>query len=142
MQKFLKLSVGLTDAQTTWVSAGTLVFAMILQPIYGALADRIGRRRLLLGIGVLGTLGTVPLLTTIQHAGGPWEAFALIAVAWMIVSIYTSINAVVKAELFPAVVRATGVGLPYALAVSIFGGSAEYIALWFKGRGIESGFYW
>ena len=60
----------------------------------------------------------------------------------MIVSIYTSINAVVKAELFPAVVRATGVGLPYALAVSIFGGSAEYIALWFKGRGIESGFYW
>ena len=142
MQKFLKLSVGLTDAQTTWVSAGTLVFAMILQPIYGALADRIGRRRLLLGFGVLGTLGTVPLLTTIQHAGGPWEAFALIAVAWMIVSLYTSINAVVKAELFPAVVRATGVGLPYALAVSIFGGSAEYIALWFKGRGIESGFYW
>ena len=142
MQKFLKLSVGLSDIQTTWVSAGSLIFAMCLQPIYGALSDRIGRKPLLLGFGIFGTLGTVPLLTAIQHAGGPWQAFGLIALAWLIVSGYTSINAVVKAELFPAAVRATGVGLPYALAVSIFGGSAEYVALWFKNAGMESGFYW
>ena len=142
MQKFLKLSVGLTDVQTTWVSFFTLVFAMCLQPIYGALSDVIGRRPLLLGFGVLGTLGTVPLLTAIQHAAGPYEAFGLIALAWLIVSGYTSINAVTKAELFPAAIRATGVGLPYAVAVSVFGGSAEYIALWFKNAGAESGFYW
>jgi MHS family alpha-ketoglutarate permease-like MFS transporter len=142
MQKFLKLSVGLSDVQTTWVSAGSLVFAMLLQPIYGALSDVVGRRPLLLTFGVLGTLGTVPLLTAIQHAKGPWEAFGLIALGWCIVSAYTSINAVVKAELFPAAVRATGVGLPYALAVSMFGGTAEYIALWFKGQGNESGFYY
>lgn len=142
MQKFLKLSVGLSDAETTWVSAASLVFAMILQPIYGALSDVIGRRPLLLGFGVFGTVGTYPLLTTIQHARGPVEAFIWIAVAWLIVSGYTSINAVVKAELFPAAIRATGVGLPYALAVSIFGGSAEYVALWFKNGGWEAGFYW
>jgi MHS family alpha-ketoglutarate permease-like MFS transporter len=142
MQKFLRLSVGLTYAQTTWVSAGSLIFAMCLQPLYGALSDRIGRKPLLLGFGVLGTLGTVPLLTAIQHAKGPWQAFGLIALAWVIVSGYTSINAVTKAELFPAAVRATGVGLPYALAVSLFGGSAEYVALWFKNAGVESGFYW
>jgi MHS family alpha-ketoglutarate permease-like MFS transporter len=142
MQKFLKLSVGLTDAQTTAVSAATLVFAALLQPIYGALSDRIGRKPLLLGFAVLGTLFTVPLLTAIRHAQGPWEAFGLIAAAWLIVSGYTSINAVVKAELFPASIRATGVGVPYAIAVSVFGGSAEYIALWFKQAGMESGFYW
>jgi MHS family alpha-ketoglutarate permease-like MFS transporter len=142
MQKFLKLSVGLSDRETTWVSAGSLIFAMILQPIYGALSDKIGRKPMLLAFGVLGVLGTVPLLTAIQHAAGPWQAFALIAIAWLIVSFYTSINAVVKAELFPAAVRATGVGLPYAIAVSLFGGSAEYIALWFKNAGAESGFYW
>jgi MHS family alpha-ketoglutarate permease-like MFS transporter len=142
MQKFLRLSVGLTYAQTTWVSAGSLIFAMCLQPLYGALSDRIGRKPLLLGFGVLGTLGTVPLLTAIQHAKGPWQAFGLIALAWVIVSGYTSINAVTKAELFPAAVRATGVGLPYALAVSLFGGSAEYVALWFKNAGVESGFSW
>ncbi len=142
MQKFLKLSVGLTYAQTTWVSAGSLVFALLLQPVYGDLSDRIGRRKLLLAFGALGTLATVPLLTAIQHAKGPWEAFILIALGWCILSAYTSINAVVKAELFPAAVRASGVGLPYGLAVSIFGGSAEYIALWFKQRGNESGFYY
>ncbi|MCE4553489.1 MFS transporter [Roseateles cellulosilyticus] len=142
MQKFLKLSVGLTDGQTTAVSAATLVFAALLQPIYGALSDRIGRKPLLLSFAILGTIFTVPLLTAIRHAQGPWEAFGLIACAWLIVSGYTSINAVVKAELFPASIRATGVGVPYAIAVSVFGGSAEYIALWFKQQGMESGFYW
>ncbi|WP_457443274.1 MFS transporter [Roseateles sp. P5_E4] len=142
MQKFLKLSVGLTDAQTTAVSAASLVFAALLQPIYGALSDRIGRKPLLLGFAVLGTIFTVPLLTALRHAQGPWEAFGLIACAWLIVSGYTSINAVVKAELFPASIRATGVGVPYAIAVSVFGGTAEYIALWFKQQGMESGFYW
>lgn len=142
MQKFLKLSVGLTDGQTTAVSAATLLFAMVLQPLYGALSDRIGRRPLLVGFAVAGTLFTVPLLSALRHAQGPWEAFALIACAWLIVSGYTSINAVVKAELFPASIRATGVGVPYAVAVSVFGGTAEYVALWFKQAGYESGFYW
>jgi MHS family alpha-ketoglutarate permease-like MFS transporter len=142
MQKFLRLSVGLTDAQTTAVSAGSLLFAMCLQPLYGALSDRIGRRPLLVGFALLGTLFTVPLLTAIRNASGPWEAFALIACAWLIVSGYTSINALVKAELFPANIRATGVGVPYAVAVSLFGGTAEYLGLWFKSVNLESGFYW
>lgn len=142
MQKFLRLSVGLTDAQATAVSAASLLFAMCLQPLYGALSDRIGRRPLLVGFALLGTLFTVPLLSAIRHASGPWQAFALIACAWMIVSGYTSINALVKAELFPASIRATGVGVPYAFAVSVFGGTAEYLALWFKSINLESGFYW
>jgi MHS family alpha-ketoglutarate permease-like MFS transporter len=142
MQKFLKLSVGLSNAQTTWISAGSLIFAMCLQPIYGALSDRIGRRPLLLAFGLLGTLCTVPLLTAIQHASDPWTAFLLIAAAWLIVASYTSINAVVKAELFPAAIRVTGVALPYAITVSVFGGSAEYVALWFKNEGHENWFYW
>jgi len=142
MQKFLRLSVGLTDAQTTAVSAASLLFAMCLQPLYGALSDRIGRRPLLVGFALLGTLFTVPLLTGIRNASGPWEAFGLIACAWIIVSGYTSINALVKAELFPASIRATGVGVPYAFAVSVFGGTAEYLALWFKSVHMESGFYW
>jgi MHS family alpha-ketoglutarate permease-like MFS transporter len=142
MQKFLRLSVGLTDGQTTAVSAGSLLFAMCLQPLYGALSDRIGRRPLLVTFALLGTIFTVPLLTAIRNASGPWEAFALLACAWLIVSGYTSINALVKAELFPASIRATGVGVPYAVAVSIFGGTAEYVGLWFKSINLESGFYW
>lgn len=142
IQKFLKLSAGLSDAQTTWISAGSLVFAMALQPAYGALSDRIGRRPLLIAFGVLGTLFTAPLMTAIQTARDPWTAFALVLAGWLIVGAYTSINALVKAELFPASVRVTGVAVPYAIAVSLFGGTAEYVALWFKSEGRESWFYY
>jgi len=142
MQKFLKLSVGLTDNQTTMVTAGSLVFALILQPLYGALSDRIGRKPLLIWFGVTGTLGTIPLLYSLQSTRSALVAFLLISAAWLIVGGYTSINAVVKAELFPTKVRATGVGLPYAVTVSIFGGTAESIALWFKSIGRETWFYY
>lgn len=142
MQKFLKLSVGLTDEQTTMVSLASLLFALFLQPVYGALSDKIGRRPLLIFFGVAGTVCTIPLLTALQSAQTPLQAFFLVAGAWIIVSGYTSINAVVKAELFPTTVRAIGVGLPYALTVSIFGGTAESVALWFKTIGHETWFYY
>ena len=142
MQKFLKLSVGLNDNQTTMVTGASLVFALCLQPLYGALSDRIGRKPLLVWFGVTGTLGTIPLLYLLQAARSAFVAFLLIAAAWLIVAGYTSINAVVKAELFPTKVRATGVGLPYAVTVSIFGGTAEPIALWFKQIGHETWFYY
>lgn len=142
MQKFLKLSVGLTDRQTTLVTAGSLVFALILQPVYGALSDRIGRKPLLIWFGVTGTLFTIPLLLALQSTRSALVAFLLIGAAWLIVAGYTSINAVVKAELFPTTVRATGVGVPYAVTVSIFGGTAESIALWFKTIGHETWFYY
>ena len=140
MQKFLRLSVGLTDNQTTLVTATSLVFALILQPVYGALSDRIGRKPLLIWFGVMGTLCTVPLLVALQSTRSAFVAWLLLAGAWLIVAGYTSINAVVKAELFPTTVRATGVGLPYAVTVSVFGGTAESIALWFKSIGHEPWF--
>jgi MHS family alpha-ketoglutarate permease-like MFS transporter len=137
MQKFLKLSVGLGDNETTMVSAGSLVFAACLQPIYGAISDRIGRKPLLIWFGLMGTVFTIPLLRSLQSAQSAGAAFLLIAAAWLIVAGYTSVNALVKAELFPTRVRATGVGLPYAITTSIFGGPAESIALWFKSIGRE-----
>jgi MHS family alpha-ketoglutarate permease-like MFS transporter len=129
MQKFLKLSVGLDDGRTTLVTAGTLVLALFLQPIYGALSDKIGRKALLIWFGAMGTICTIPLLNQLQATKSAFMAFLLISAAWLIVAGYTSINAVVKAELFPTKVRATGVGVPYAITVSIFGGTAESIAL-------------
>ncbi|GAC1341650.1 MAG: MFS transporter [Beijerinckiaceae bacterium] len=142
MQTFVKLSVGLTDQQTTFVIAGSLIFATILQPLYGAVSDRIGRKPVLIFFGIAGTLLTVPILTLLKDTKSPVIAFLLISAAWVFVAGYTSINAIVKAELFPTAVRATGVGLPYALTVSIFGGTAPAVALWFKQQGHESWFYY
>jgi MHS family alpha-ketoglutarate permease-like MFS transporter len=142
MQKFLVNTVGLTRHDATLISAASLALFALIQPLVGALSDRIGRRPVLIAFGVLGTLFTVPIMTAISHTHSGWVAFLLILGALVIVSGYTSINAVVKAELFPAQIRALGVGLPYALTVSIFGGTAEYIALWLKQAGHEPLFYW
>src|SRR5262249_47977121 len=119
-----------------------LVFAICLQPIYGALSDKIGRKPLLIWFGLMGTLFTIPLLDTLQATKTALGAFLLIGAAWLIVAGYTSINAVVKAELFPTAVRATGVGLPFAVTASIFGGTTESIALAFKTIGHERWFYY
>jgi MHS family alpha-ketoglutarate permease-like MFS transporter len=142
MQKFLVNTAGWSKTEATSLSALTLFLYMLAQPLFGALSDRIGRRPLLIGFGVLGVIFTVPIMTALAHVQNFWAAFGLVMAALIIVSGYTSINAVVKAELFPAHVRALGVALPYALAVSVFGGSAEYVALWLKQAGAEESFFW
>ena len=142
MPTFLVNTVKLTRDQATQISFITLVLYALMQPLAGVISDWIGRRPVLMWFGVLGTLGTVPILNALAGTHDYTTALLLILVALVIVSGYTAINAVVKAELFPATVRALGVGLPYALAVSIFGGTAPYVALWCKSHGIETTFYW
>ncbi|KAF1701022.1 MFS transporter [Pseudoxanthomonas kaohsiungensis] len=142
VHKFLVNSAGLSSQDAARVNASTLFVFMLLQPLVGALSDRIGRRPVLIAFGVLGTLLTVPILSRLQSVGSAGEAFWLVMLALVALSGYTAINAVVKAELFPVEIRALGVGLPYALTVAVFGGTAESVALWFKRAGLESGFYW
>jgi MHS family alpha-ketoglutarate permease-like MFS transporter len=141
MQKFLVNTVGLTKGQSTLLTFCSLFIFACLQPAFGALSDKVGRKPLLIGFGILGTLCTIPLLTSLSATTDMTHAFLLLMAALLIVSGYTSINAVVKAELFPVEVRALGVGLPYSLTVAIFGGTAEYIALWTKEQGHESYYY-
>jgi MHS family alpha-ketoglutarate permease-like MFS transporter len=142
MQKYLVLSAGWTKVDATRVSALALLGYMLLQPLFGALSDRIGRRPMLIGFGLLGTLLTVPAMTALGQVTDTMTGFILIMAALTVLSTYTSISGLVKAEMFPANVRALGVGLPYGVAVALFGGSAEYVALAFKSAGNEAGFFW
>ncbi|MER7499670.1 MFS transporter [Nonomuraea pusilla] len=142
MTKYLSNTAGLSKETATLVSFCALFLFMCLQPLAGGLSDRIGRRPLLITFGVGSMLGTVPLMTALSGVSGFGGAFALSLIGLIIITGYTSINAVVKAELFPTHIRALGVALPYAIANALFGGTAEYVALWFKDSGMESGFYW
>ena len=142
MQKFLVNTSGFSREVASRINAATLFAFMLLQPVAGALSDRIGRKPLMVGFGIAGLLLTYPIFATLETATDPLVAGALVMAALVVVTGYTSINAVVKAELFPAHIRALGVALPYALANTIFGGTAEFVALTFKEAGWERGFYW
>jgi MHS family dicarboxylic acid transporter PcaT-like MFS transporter len=142
MQKYLVNTVHLPIKTAGYVMTGALFLYMCMQPLFGALSDRIGRRNNMLLFGSLGALTTVPILTALQFTTSPVIAFVLIITALAIVSFYTSVSGIVKSEMFPAEVRALGVGLAYAVANAIFGGSAEYVALGLKSLGHESVFFW
>ncbi|AXF14508.1 MFS family transporter [Paraburkholderia caledonica] len=142
MQKYLVNTAGMSAKTASNVMTAALFVYMVLQPAFGALSDRIGRRNSMLCFGLFATIGTVPLLHALKDVTSPYAAFALVVLALAIVSFYTSISGLIKAEMFPPEVRALGVGLSYAVANAIFGGSAEYVALWLKSVGSESMFYW
>jgi len=141
MQKFLVNTAGFTKAQASEISAVSLIGFMLAQPLAGWLSDKVGRKPMLIAAFGGGALSIWPIMTGISQATTVSGALALILTGVAIQSCYTSISAVVKAELFPAHVRALGVALPYALANVLFGGTAEMVALAFKHEGVESAFY-
>ncbi|OLS64893.1 MFS family transporter [Pseudomonas putida] len=142
MQKYLVNTAGMSAKTASFIMTGALFLYMCMQPLFGMLSDRIGRRNSMLLFGALGTIFTVPILMALKTVTSPFLAFVLITLALAIVSFYTSISGLVKAEMFPPQVRALGVGLAYAVANAVFGGSAEFVALSLKAAHIENAFYW
>jgi MHS family alpha-ketoglutarate permease-like MFS transporter len=142
MQKYLVNTAHMDAKTVSWVMTAVLVFYMLLQPVFGALSDRIGRKSNMILFSGLAVLGTVPLLGALGRVSDPYAAFALVLAALVIASFYTSVSGVVKAELFPGTVRALGVGFTYAVGNALFGGTAEYVALSFKAANMESWFAW
>ncbi|RCL02962.1 MAG: Major transporter facilitator protein [Candidatus Tokpelaia sp. JSC161] len=142
MQKFLVNTSGFSREGASQINAITLFLFMCLQPIAGALSDKIGRKPLMVAFGTAGVLFTYSIFSKLAQTHNSFTAGLLVMAALIIVTGYTSVNALVKAELFPSHTRALGVAFPHALATTFFGGTAEYVALSFKKAGWESGFYW
>ncbi|BBL29584.1 MFS family transporter [Pantoea ananatis] len=142
MQKYLVNTSGMDAKTASALMTGVLFVYMLLQPVIGGLSDKIGRRTSMMIFGAGAAICTVPILTLLQNVQSPGMAFGLIMLALLITSFYTSISGILKAEMFPPQVRALGVGLSYAVANAIFGGSAEYVALLMKHKGMETTFFW
>ena len=142
MQKYMVNTSGISKSTVSIIVFSALFVFMCLQPVAGALSDRIGRRKVMGVFAVGGLLLTVPVMTAIGKTSNPWVAFVLLLIPMVFLTGYTALAAIVKAEMFPTKVRALGVGLPHALVAATFGGTAEPIALALKQAGHESGFFW
>jgi len=142
MQKFLVNTSGLTKTASSQVMTIALIVFALLQPVWGLISDKVGRKPLLIGYGLSGAFLAVPIFTALASVQTPAAALGLVLIPLTLLAAYTSIGAVYKAELFPAHIRTLGVAFPYAIGNALFGGTAEYVALWFKQTGIEAAFYW
>ncbi|WP_336276548.1 MFS family transporter [Bartonella sp. CB178] len=142
MQKYLITTTGFDKHTATTIMTAALFVFMLLQPVFGSLADKIGTKSSLLIWSALSMICTIPGLRVIGSTDNTWVALSIIIGMLCIMSFYTSISGIIKAEMFPSSIRAIGVGLSYAIANALFGGSAEYIALGLKDIGRESVFYY
>lgn len=141
MQKYLFNTVGFDKATATYIIAAALLWFTLMQPVFGALADRFGRKPMLLLFGIGGAIVAIPVWMTLEHVTSPVAAALIIMIPLTLQSGYSANNALVKAELFPTHIRGLGVALPYAIGNAIFAGTVEMIALWLKGAGVEWLFY-
>ncbi len=142
MQKYLVNTAGFDKVTATNTMAMALLAYMLMQPLFGALSDWTGRKFSMIAFNVLAICCTVPLLTAIGATHSPTVALILIIAGLAIISIYTSISGLVKAELFPPEIRAVAVGFAFSIGNALFGGTAEFVAPFLKEHGVESWFYW
>ncbi|MEB8338307.1 MFS transporter [Streptomyces endophyticus] len=142
LQKYLVNTAGIPKSTVTVIGFAALFVYMLLQPLVGALSDRVGRRPVMFAFSIGCMVLTVPVMTFLGHTSNPWVAFLLMTLALAFVTGYSALAAIVKAEMFPTKVRALGVGLPHALVTATFGGLTEPIALALKQNGHETVFFW
>lgn len=114
------------DAQTAyWATVGAQIIALVSLPFWGLLSDRIGRRPVLIGFGVLMAILQYPLMGMITDAG--WSLFIASTLALLVVSMAGALLSAVLSEAFPTKVRTQGIGFAYSVSVAVFGGTAPYL---------------
>jgi MHS family alpha-ketoglutarate permease-like MFS transporter len=141
LQKFLANTSGFDRVTASRIMTAALTIMLLIQPLAGRISDWVGRKPMMIFFGASATIFTYPIFVMLETVRCPAAAFALVMATLVMVTGYTSINAIIKAELFPAHIRALGVALPYAIANALFGGTAEYVALYLKDIGHERWFY-
>ncbi|HMO28108.1 MFS transporter [Enterovirga sp.] len=98
------------------------VTLIVASPLIGALSDRIGPRKpMLFGAGVCAVLG-YPLFWYLGRNPSVQGLILVQSVVSFLLACYAACASRVMADIFPTAFRATGVGLAYAVGVTIFGG--------------------
>ncbi|WP_031464391.1 MFS transporter [Sciscionella sediminilitoris] len=130
---FLSEDAGVPRVTALWSSAAAYGVLVILAPLFGTMADRFGRKAMML-YSVIGMMVlTVPafLLST---QGGFLAAFGGQVLFVLVAGPTSLVSSLVTAELFPARVRYSASAIGYNLAFMLFGGTAPYVATFLIGQ--------
>jgi len=142
MPQYLVNTAGFTPVQSTEITMAAVFTYTLLHPLLGWLSDLFGRKPLLIVFAAGGLICTFPVMSSLATAKDSQTAFWLLLTGLALLTPYTAVSAIFKAELFPTEIRAMAVGLSFALPISIFGGTLPSVALYFKAQGHEAWYYW
>jgi MFS transporter, MHS family, alpha-ketoglutarate permease len=127
-------------AGALWAGVAAQLFFLIALPIWGIVSDRIGRKPVLL-VALVG-MAVLNLPLNAMLGPSPWSLFIAMSIALIFLAAFSSIGPAVYAEIFPTRIRATGLAVPYSIAVALFGGTAPYLQTYFASMHMTSTFIW
>ena len=122
----LKLPPSIALSATFVGGASTFAFALI----GGWMADRFGRRSIMLWPRVLTAVLIVPLFSLLIAAPGAGTLLGVSAMLAILTAVSGAASLVIISELLPAAARATGFSIAYAVGVSLFGGTTQFVITW------------
>lgn len=122
---FLTSVGGLGERESLWLSTIAAVAVIAVTPLVGLLSDRIGRKPVLIALG-LGS-AALPITMFSLMAGSPHALFGAVVLA-LLAGAVSAVGAVATAEQFPGEGRVTGLALGATMATAIFGGLTPYAA--------------
>ncbi|WOS65968.1 MFS transporter [Sinorhizobium fredii] len=138
---YIHIVTGMQRADTLLIGVISVTISLLIIPFIGKLADRIGRKPVLIGFSVLSAAWAWPSFALLYPGMSFAEALVMMTIPMVIMTGFAGAAAVMMVEQFPAKVRVTGVALPYALSVTLFGGTAPYIITAMNGWGY-GGYTW
>ena len=144
MTTFGSVTLGLEPAKAFGAIVATGLCGSLFNPLGGMLADRFGARRVIAITMPLLLVATVPVflfMAALKTALGLYTGAALLAT---LLALGTPSVLMALSEGLPAASRSGGIAIVYALAISIFGGSAQFIVAWLTGvlhSPLAPGFY-
>jgi MHS family proline/betaine transporter-like MFS transporter len=114
------------EADALWLSTLAALAVIMVTPLTGMMADRWGRRPMLLGLALAALLLPIPMFALMQ---GPFAPALLGAVLLACLGgAVSAVGAVATAEQFPGEGRLSGLAFGATSATAIFGGFAPWLA--------------
>jgi MFS family permease len=123
-------TLGMPAAQTFGAVALYGLCGVIFNPIGGRLSDRIGRKPvMMIAFGLLCVLG-LPCFLMMAHLRTPLSLYGAVLVMAPLLALGSTATVTFLAESLPPQIRSGGIGIIYAVAITVFGGSASFIVAW------------
>ncbi|MGS2590757.1 MFS transporter [Streptomyces hebeiensis] len=133
MNIYLTTDLGYAKDSTFWIMGGIGLFVACLMPVFGALSDRWGRKKVItLGFAGYGVL-VVPAMLVMGLGSFPLAVVAMVVLA-LPMPIVQSVTYPTYAELFPTRVRYTGLSFSFNIGTILGGGLSPYLATWLISR--------